>query len=623
MDQPEPFDATQAVFTAARVGLCITDPLGRIVHVNHQALSMFGLENSNLIGRRFQILVPHDQRTDAQLAYDTVLGGGYLAQPDWRVVGKDGRIVWVQVSPSLIHQPDGSSLVLSVLVDVTSSRNAEAALRAAEYRARGFIQSDVVGVMDVDLSGRIVEVNDAFLNLLGYTREEFEQDSPSWNSLTPPEYALVDRRAVAELQEYGMCRTFAKEYYRKDGSRIPILLAATMIDAASGRCTAYVLDRTERQLVEASLREGENTLKSILDSALDAVVTVDTNGNVTDWRGSSEAMFGWTRDEVLGKPMGELLLPERLREVYRSELQSYLSTGESQLLGRHFETALRRRNGEEFPVEVALTPFTTTGRTGFCAFVRDLTERKQIEERTRRLNEELEQRVDERTRELQAAYNELESFSYSVSHDLRAPLRAISAAASILLDDHGGNLSEDAQDELRSIVRSAARLGRLIDDLLAFARLARVELRRVPIDLSALALEVAQEISVRSRGAERRLTVQPDLSVNADPTLLRSALVNLLENAWKFTGLMDEPRIEVGSVEVEGGTAFFVRDNGVGFEQQYAEKVFKPFERLHIDPRFPGTGIGMAIVHKIVTRHGGRVWAEGVPGEGACFYVKL
>ncbi len=248
---------------------------------------------------------------------------------------------------------------------------------------------------------------------------------------------------------------------------------------------------------------------------------------------------------------------------------------------------------------------------------------RQRAEDDRRMKAELEQRVTERTAQLSAANKELEAFSYSVSHDLRAPLRAIDGFSQALLEDYAGRLDEGGQQNLARVRAATVRMGELIDDILQLSRVTRAELRRENVDLSALADSVVADLRAAERHRQVEVAIQPGLTTEGDSKLLRIVLANLLANAWKFTGKQPAARIELGAQDGQDGRAFFVRDNGAGFDMTYADKLFGAFQRLHPPSEFPGTGIGLAIVQRIVNRHGGRVWAEGAVSRGATFYFAL
>jgi PAS domain S-box-containing protein len=263
------------------------------------------------------------------------------------------------------------------------------------------------------------------------------------------------------------------------------------------------------------------------------------------------------------------------------------------------------------------------GRRLVLSMAMDVTGRREAENEARRLNEELDQRVKERTSQLEEANRELEAFSYSVSHDLRAPLRAIDGFAHILVTEQAGSLDKSGKRSLEIICSEARRMGQLIDDLLSFSQIARLPLRVVEVDMQALAQSVYDECAAAAKGRKIRLTLKPLPFICGDPAMLRQVMVNLIGNAVKFTGFQALAEIEIGS-HTDGDTnCFYIRDNGVGFEMKYVDRLFGVFQRLHTEAEFEGTGVGLALAHRVIHRHGGRIWAEGTVNEGATFYFTL
>jgi PAS domain S-box-containing protein len=384
----------------------------------------------------------------------------------------------------------------------------------------------------------------------------------------------------------------------------------------------------------ARLRSEANRcrLSAVLASIGDAVIATDVRGLVTFANPVARDLTGWDPEEAAGKPLEQVfrIVSEETREPVDSPVARVLRDGAVVGLANH--TLLIARDGSERAIADSAAPIRDeVGNIGGVVLAfRDVTEHRRWEAALRqsgvemlRINAELEGRVAQRTAQLEAANKELEAFSYSVAHDLRAPLRAIDGFSRILLEKYLDRLDDPGKDYLQRVVAAARRLEQLIGDLLNLSRLTRSEMRHATLDLSALAESVAAEL--RQREPQRRVefVIAPAVVGDGDARLLRSVLDNLMENAWKFTVAREAARIEFGAAESDGQTTYFVRDNGAGFDMAYVGNLFSPFQRLHDQSEFPGTGIGLATVQRIVQRHGGRVWAEGAVDRGATFYFTL
>jgi PAS domain S-box-containing protein len=360
------------------------------------------------------------------------------------------------------------------------------------------------------------------------------------------------------------------------------------------------------------------TLRGVVESAPDGIIVVDGTGAIVLVNRQAQRMFGYEEQELLGQLI-EMLLPDRLRTRHVQYCQGYFQSPTTRPMGIGLSLAGRRRDGSEFPVEISLSPMPTSDGLLVTGVIRDVTDRRQVEEQIRTLNENLARRIAE----LDAVNKELEAFSYSVSHDLRAPLRSIDGFGQALLEEYAEHLDDTAADYLRRIRAATQRMGELIDDLLDLSRVTRREMRHEDVDLSALATTVIGDLTKAQPSRDIEVQIAAGLVGRGDAHLLRVLLENLLGNAWKFTGRQTAARVEFGARREGDRLVYYVRDNGVGFDMTYAHKLFGAFQRLHAATEFPGTGIGLATVERIVHRHGGRVWAHSEIGQGATFFFTL
>lgn len=327
----------------------------------------------------------------------------------------------------------------------------------------------------------------------------------------------------------------------------------------------------------------------------------------------TEVLFGYKREDIINKEI-EILIPERFHKQHRVHRTNYTSQPRTRPIGAGLELFGRRKDGSEFPVEVSLSPMQldSTGEVMIIAAIRDVTRQKQAQAD-----------LAKRTHDLEAINKELEAFSYSASHDLRAPLRAIEGFTNKIITESANNLDPKIYDYFNRILKASRDMQLLIDDMLRLANLNRIEIKPQFIDISEIARSVMDEIVKSDSKRKAEIRIEPGIKDYADPNLIRIALQNLFDNAWKYSRIREETKIEFGKDGKNRHPVYFVKDNGAGFNMKYADNLFKAFKRLHTTPEFEGTGVGLATVHRIIERHKGDIWAESAENTGTAFYFTL
>ena len=484
---------------------------------------------------------------------------------------------------------------------------ASSAILPQAFRGEGFFRDLAEAAPDalVVLSeGRIVFVNGQAEKLFGYPRDELLGQSVE--ILIPERYRDVHRdhrdHYVQEPRPRQMGAGLNLTGRHKDSTEFPIEISLSPVQTANGLLVSSAIRavRDRRREVE------QRFLAGIVDSSADAIIGKTLAGVILSWNEGAHRLFGYSAGEAVGKLMSMLIPPGR--EAEEVEILGRLKKGERV---ETFDTVRRRKDGRDVEVSVTMSPVHDAAGNviGVSKVVRDITERKRAEIALARAKDVAE-----------AASRELEAFSYSVAHDLRAPLRGMNGFAQLLLDCYTDKLDAQGKDWLSEILQNARAMGTLIDALLSLSRVTRSALHRESVDLSAVVRASASQLSTAEPRRAVEMVIQDQLRASLDPILARSLIDNLLDNAWKFTRKVPGARIEFGATEKDGARTFYLRDNGAGFDMAFAGKLFAPFQRLHTLNEFPGTGIGLATVQRIVQRHGGRVWAEGIVDGGATFH---
>ncbi|MBW4593822.1 MAG: PAS domain S-box protein [Brasilonema angustatum HA4187-MV1] len=855
----------------------MSNPDGFVEYYNQRWVEYTGLEPQetslpqDTLESNWQQVVHPDDLSQALEKWTTGLKTGNRYEVQYRLKRFDGVYRWHVAQALPLRDEDGTIVKwFGSCTDIDDQKRTEEALRQSESRLRLFVNSDIIGIQFGDVYGGVGEVNDAYLHILGYTRKDFLQDKVRWSEITPSEYLPLDEAAIAEAKLKGFCTPYEKEYIRKDGSRVPVIIGFALIDEQREEAIAFILDIserkraeaerdrffmispdmfctagldgyfkcinpafekilgytqaellstpfiefvhpddraktlaevekltkptvtlnfenryrckdgsykwlvwnsvpdvesglryavahdiTERKQIEQTLREQAEALqisRERLDLVIqevevglwycdlpldtlvwneqckahfglppDAEVTIDlyyqllhdddrertrqavqhaieqATGYDVDYRTvAPNGCIRWIRAightfcdaagipkrfdgitiDITERKRGEAALSEseqRFRHVtdtapimvwmsgtdrhctyfnkrwldftgrtieqelgngwaegvHPDDLQHYLEIYTNSFDARQdfqMEYRLRRFDGEyRWILNIGVPRFTPEAEfLGYIGSCVDIEDRKQAEAQIQQLNETLEERVKQRTVQLEAANKELESFCYSVSHDLRAPLRHITGFVELLQKRLVSTAVDDTSRRYFNIITEATKqAGKLIDDLLSFSRVGRSQMRSTTIDMKLLLHEVQRDLELETRNRQVSWQIEPLPLVQGDPDLLRLVLRNLLENALKYSKTRPLTQITVGSTTNEQEVVFFVRDNGIGFDMKYVHKLFGVFQRLHSDPQFEGTGVGLANVQRIIHRHGGRVWAESEIDKVATFYFSL
>jgi PAS domain S-box-containing protein len=611
-----------------------------VFHSSPTAMSLSKLSDARITNINAQFTAVSGYRQD-EVVGRTSLELGVWADPDkrnrfWALIRQSGRVVNIEsvlraksgelrhgLSSGVVITIHGEQYLLGIFHDITERKQAEEALQRSSDLIQDLYDNAPCGYHSLNAAGIFVQINNTELQWLGYTREELIGRVKLTDLLTPASVRVFEE-TFPQFKERGWISDTDIEIVRKDGSILPVLLNATAACDEKGvfvMSRTTLLDITERKRAEEALRKSEQRMRLAAEAAQMGTWERDLKSNKLIWSATAERLMGYEPGTFPGtyEAFYERVHPDS-RAALAAAQEKARETGEYSAELQFQLPDARTRWG----LVRGQVLYDSQGKPDRIVGVdMDITQRKQAEQEIRALNEGLEQRVRQRTSELAASNKELEAFSYSVSHDLRAPLRSIDGFSALVMERCRTKLDPQSLDYLQRARDAAQQMGDLINDLLQLSRVTRCELRHEPVDLSALAAEIEQKLKTAHPDRQIDFTVKPGMVALGDQRLLRVVLENLLNNAWKFTALERHPQIEFAARLENGLTTYYVRDNGAGFDMAYVHKLFAPFQRLHSVTEFPGTGVGLASVQRIVQRHGGRAWAEASVGHGATFYFTL
>lgn len=597
---------------------------------NHAAEKMFLCPAGEAIGQLLERFIPERFRP---MHADYIHGFGQTGVTTRAMAGAravsglraNGAEFPVEASISQV-EIEGEKFYTVIMRDITERVRSEEALKESQEQLAGIIGSAMDAIITIDEEQKIVLFNHAAEKMfICLSRDAVGE---SIENFIPARFRAAHKSHVetfgqTKVTKRAMGALGAIFGLRTNGEEFPVEASISQLESQGKKFYTVILrDITNRKQVEGYLRESLKDLSDIklaLDESTIVAIT-DQRGRITYVNDAFCEISKYSREELLGQDHRIINSGYHPKEFIRN-LWTTIANGQVW----RGELCNRAKDGNIYWVATTIVPFLDEDNKPYqyVAIRHDITERKFVEEEVHKLNETLEQRVAERTSQLEVANKELEAFSYSVSHDLRAPLRHVNGFSQALLEDYADKLDEEGKFYLEEICGASRDMAQLIDDMLQLSRVTRSEMRRESFNLSDMVNALIAQLQKDNPARKVDVNIENDITVEADKRLLQILLTNLLGNSWKFTSKKDGARIAFEHEAKGGQTVYVVRDNGAGFDMKYASKLFGVFQRLHGSTEFEGTGVGLAIVQRIVHRHGGRVWAEAAVNEGATFYFTL
>jgi PAS domain S-box-containing protein len=479
---------------------------------------------------------------------------------------------------------------------------------------KALFEHATLSILVADEEGIIRLVNPGTERLFGYTKKELSGQPVEL--LIPLELRENHQKYQRQYFDSPKARPmgFGRELFarHKDGRTFPVEISLGHYKLGNKKmAVAFITDISERRRQEEISRVREETTRLIMDSALDAIICIDTHGMITVWNPQAEKMFGWKETEVSGALLSNTIIPHQYREAHENGLRHYLATGEGPVLRQLIEITALHKSGREFPIELTIVPINQDGTIFFCAFLRDITERKHAEEMQNQYANKLKEKNIE-----------LEQFAYVVSHDLQEPLRTVSGFVDLLRRHYKGKEDEVSGRYINFITEASQRMRNLVKDLLDYSRLGR-ERKLVEIDCNQVVKDVLSDLALAIRESHAVVSGDNLPVITGYRTEIKQLFQNLISNSLKFRRANDSPVISIRAEEEKDFWKFTVRDNGIGINKRHWERIFVIFQRLHLKNEYEGTGIGLAHCKKIVELHEGKIWLDSQPGKGTDFFFTI
>jgi hypothetical protein len=596
-------------------------PDGIRTYANQPYCDNFNITVEDAIGTSFFPLIPEEDLIKLKEHITHLSNDSPTSTHIHRVIQPDGSTGWQEWTNTAIYNDEGTLLEYqSIGRDITKQKQIKKDLRDSEEKFSKAFYAHPTGMALIDVkSGERLEINDRFCEMFGYPRDELLHKNLYINNhWVVPE---KQKEAANILITDGHLKEFPAELITKSGEIRSFLVNAVMLDMDKNNLAIVsFVDITKQQLAYKKLQDSENKFRSILENLPAVVFLKGMDSRYLFINKHWEEIFHVRKEDIIGKSDYEIFSNEMadavlLNDAKVIEANSPLTFEE---FVPHDDGLLHTYISTKFPLH------DVSGEIeAICGIAMDITERVQAEQELAIYREQLENLVKERTRELETANKELESFSYSVSHDLRAPLRSIDGFSKILMEDYSNQLDDTAKNHLNRIHRSTQRIGSLIDDLLMLSKVSRSGIQKEPVDLSSMVHNIAEELKESQLGRQVEFVIEKNITGEGDSHLLRITLENLISNAWKYTNKKTHAHISFGVTHIDNIPTYYVQDNGAGFNMNYSSHLFQTFKRLHGSDDFEGTGIGLSIVHRIIQRHGGKVWGKAEVDKGATFYFTL